>query len=72
MEDPANESFFITKAEYEEFGADYFKEHRCSNLKINRPEFNTQIKSHPTETSNLFDLNDNNDYYEPCKKMKLN
>jgi actin-related protein 5 len=34
MLDPSNGHFFISKKEYQEYGADYFKEHFCSNSQL--------------------------------------
>jgi hypothetical protein len=33
---PEYHKYFITKTEYFEFGADYFKEHVCSNQVLQR------------------------------------
>jgi len=67
MNDIENDCYFLTKAEYEEFGADYMKEHRCSNYKINLRESN-----HHRHLENKSNEYNNNDYHEPNKKLKLN
>lgn len=70
MDDPNNDCFFVTKAEYEEYGPDYFKEHRCSNIRVIKPEFN---RTDYAGTENLSNFESkNNEYYQPSKKMKLN
>ena len=43
MNDPENKNSFITREEYEECGPEYLKEHRCSNLIINKPNYNITI-----------------------------
>lgn len=66
MNEEENQSSFITKAEYEEFGPEYMKEHRCGNLLINSFDFAAKKASQNNES-----LYVSNDYYEPTKKPKL-
>ena len=71
---PENKNYFTTKAEYEEYGPDYMKEHCCSNNYNFMPNSNMNFSINKTNenVSNQSEVYFDNETYSPNKKAKIN